>query len=264
MPNFFSMGYYLTFSKEPLPALSVKELNVFLRKYLDDHFMLEFIKDGEIAMKKSAEKHDEAKRLVIEELKKAIVLFENTQDYTTIDKEIDALIAKVNASIDPLEIHKDSIAYTFASSIRAAVQVCLNAKKGNIKAISAYEKQKKKYDAYAARKGRNPEWKLTPPAVIDMGVARENVRKVLSRLLAHYEEILATRAGRDFNAEMGIHSQELAGVTSPSSEYFPSASMLPHRNASQNPVRSCGPARTTLPAQLSGSSSAFREEKCGN
>ena len=41
-PNFFAMGYYLTYSTEPLPELPVEELNVFLRKYLDDNFMFDF------------------------------------------------------------------------------------------------------------------------------------------------------------------------------------------------------------------------------
>ena len=36
MPNFFAMGYYLTFANQPLPQMEVEKLNVFLRKYLDD------------------------------------------------------------------------------------------------------------------------------------------------------------------------------------------------------------------------------------
>lgn len=39
MPNFFAMGYYLTFSKEPLPEMPVDELNRFMRKYLDGAFL---------------------------------------------------------------------------------------------------------------------------------------------------------------------------------------------------------------------------------
>lgn len=42
-PDFFAMGYYLTFSSEPLPEMRTEELNKFLRKYLDDNFMLDFI-----------------------------------------------------------------------------------------------------------------------------------------------------------------------------------------------------------------------------
>ena len=42
-PNFFAMGYYLTFANAELPEMPVSELNVFMRKYLDDNFMLDFI-----------------------------------------------------------------------------------------------------------------------------------------------------------------------------------------------------------------------------
>lgn len=42
MPNFFAMGYYVTFCADPLPDMPVDELNAFLRRYLDEHFMARF------------------------------------------------------------------------------------------------------------------------------------------------------------------------------------------------------------------------------
>jgi hypothetical protein len=47
-PNFFAMGYYMTYATEPMPELPVEELNVFLRKYLDENFMLDFIADAKL------------------------------------------------------------------------------------------------------------------------------------------------------------------------------------------------------------------------
>ena len=41
-PDFFNMGYYVTFAGEALPEMPVPELNEFLRKYTDEHFMEEF------------------------------------------------------------------------------------------------------------------------------------------------------------------------------------------------------------------------------
>ena len=200
-PNFFSMGYYLTFSKEPLPQMPMDELNRFLRKYLDEHFMLDFIAKAKVALMLSASEHDEAKKTAVAALKKALEMFKNTAEYDTLGKEVDSLIQTVKASIDPLEIKKDSTAYTFASSIRAAVDVCVKAKGKNAKEMKRFNKQQKKYDAYAKRKGREPDWKLTPAAVVDMEIARENVMKIVTRLLDHYETLLANRAGRDFDAE---------------------------------------------------------------
>ena len=88
-PNFFALGYYYTFSKEPLPTLPVEELNPFLRKYLDDHFMLEFISNASIALQASAEKHNAEKVKAVEGLKKGVAFFRSTEDYAAAEKELE-------------------------------------------------------------------------------------------------------------------------------------------------------------------------------
>ena len=47
-PNYFALAYFLTFGKEELPKLPTDELNVYLRRYLDDNFMLAFIEDEKV------------------------------------------------------------------------------------------------------------------------------------------------------------------------------------------------------------------------
>ena len=201
VPNFFSMGYYLTFAKKPLPELPVSELNAYLRKYLDEDFMLDFIRKGEVALRMSAFSHDKIKKKAISELNELLVLFENTSDYSSVVERVEALIKTIEESIDPLEIKKDSTAFTFATSIRSAVDICVKAKKHNAKELKKYDAQARKYDS-AVRKGKTPDWKLTPPAVIDIDVARDNVRKILKRMLENYETVLASRDNRNFEAEM--------------------------------------------------------------
>ena len=46
-PNFFALGYYQYATKEPAPAGTVAEQNAFYRRYLDEHFMLDFIAAAE-------------------------------------------------------------------------------------------------------------------------------------------------------------------------------------------------------------------------
>ena len=200
-PNFFSLGYYATFSKEPLPNLPVEDLNKFLRKYLDDNFMLEFIEYAKVSLVASAEKYNEGKKAAVEALESMIAKLDGVTEYSTVVDDIEALVKTVQSSIDPLEINKDSIAYTFASSIRSAVDVCVKAKGKNARELARFEKEKKKYDAYAQRKGKDPDWKLTPAALVDMDVARENVVKIIKRLLDHYNSVLANYSARDFEAE---------------------------------------------------------------
>ena len=201
MPNFFSMGYYLTFANQPLPELPTEKLNKFLRTYLDDNFMLGFIDDARVALELSAKKHDEVKKEAVAALKTTLEkLSRGETDIDAMDKEFDTLIALVKKSIDPMEIVKDSTAYTFKTSLRAAVEVYSNGKKKNVGEEKRYAAQKEKYDKLV-NKGKTPDWKLTPAALVDMEIARENICKVVTRLLEHYERLLASRESRDFTEE---------------------------------------------------------------
>lgn len=67
MPNYFAFAYYLTFGHgEELPTDSVEELNKFLRKYLDDNFMLAFIDDVKKALLFSHKNSIDKKQIVID------------------------------------------------------------------------------------------------------------------------------------------------------------------------------------------------------
>jgi len=122
MPNFFAMGYYLTFATEPLPDLEVNELNVFLRKYLDDNFMLAFIDEAKRGVEYSHKVSVAAKERALAVIAEQKAVFEAE---TPVKKEFKAaakaMAAVVKKSIDPLEVVKDPLSYTFASSLKAAL-----------------------------------------------------------------------------------------------------------------------------------------------
>ncbi len=204
MPNFFSMGYYLTFATEPLPDLPVSELNVFLRKYLDDHYMLEFIDNVKVALVNSAEEHFKIKEQVVAECNAALETLSTCSFETEESKVhsiINELIKKVKASIDPLEIVKDSPAYIFESSILSAVSVYYNGIKKNRVEEARYAKQKASYDKKAAKAGGELSWKVTPAAIVDLELAKANIQKIISNLCEHYQEKLAAKSSRDYDAE---------------------------------------------------------------
>ena len=56
-PNYFALAYFLTFGKEELPKLPTDELNVYLRRYLDDNFMLAFIEDEKKGLEYPLKEH---------------------------------------------------------------------------------------------------------------------------------------------------------------------------------------------------------------
>ena len=202
MPNFFSMGYYLTFSGEPLPNLPVSDLNPFLRKYLDDNYMLEFIGYVKNALKDSAEEHLARKEQVVKELQDSLTVFK-AEEYSRpeIDALVNELVHSVHDSIDPLEINRDSTAYTFESSLRSAVSVYFHGEKQNVVETKRYEKQKAKYDKKAEKAGGELSWKVTPAAIVDLQLAKENICTIIVRLKEHYEELLAQKDQRDYGEE---------------------------------------------------------------
>ena len=201
MPNFFAMGYYLTFAQEPLPEMSVEELNVFLRRYLDDHFMLDFIADAKRGLIFSAERSYEEKKQAIEFLRQYLPLFEQeTLDKRASYEAFKSMAKEVEETIDRLEIVKDSLSYTFASGLKSEIDKYFAAIVKNKKALKAHAKQQAKYDRLTAA-GKEPDWKVTPPATTDLELVKYNIRRQIERLMAHYEESLAQRDSRDFDAE---------------------------------------------------------------
>lgn len=175
MPNFFAMGYYLTFATEPLPDLEVNELNVFLRKYLDDNFMLAFIDEAKRGVEYSHKVSVAAKERALEVIAEQKAVFEVE---TPVKKEFKAaakaMAAVVKKSIDPLEVVKDPLSYTFASSLKAAL------------------------DEYFGAVGRNKDSKDGEDNTADVAAAKADIYNVLERIESSFAaEIIKERNEED-------------------------------------------------------------------
>ncbi len=201
MPDFFSMGYFLTFSGQTLPDMPVEELNEYMLNYMNEHYMNEFKSHVVKALENSAKRHMELKAEAVKvvEANRGTLTAEN-MDKKACDAAIDAMVKAVEASIDRLEIRKDGVAYTFASTIKAAVNTYFDGIPKNAKAAKLHAKQQKKYDALVA-KGKTPTWKVTPSTAVDLDVAKETIVATLDRLVTHYNELLEGGVTRDFVAE---------------------------------------------------------------
>ena len=200
-PNFFAMGYYLTYATEPMPELPVEELNVFLRKYLDDNFMLDFISDAKCAIEHSATVSYEKKVIAVEALKNARSVYtKDVLDKKECFEKCEELKAIVADSIDKMEIVKDSLAYTFATGLKSEIEKYFNGIAKNEKEEARYNKAQAKYDRLTA-KGQEPESKPIPAAVTDLEAAKGSILRQIDRLVEHYEAKLDTRYNRDYDAE---------------------------------------------------------------
>ena len=206
-PNFFAMGYYLSNSEEPLDeSMSVEELNVFLRKYLDDNFMLEFIEDAKAAVEYSASISYEKKAEAVAQLTKAKDVFGKEQlDRGECSQTIKTLAGIVYESIDKLSIQKDSLAYTFIPGLKSEVETYFKGVVGNVREKKRYEQQKeklyKKYSNKSSEELSDLESKITPPTYTDLELKRTNILHQIERLVEHYNEDIANRGARDYQSE---------------------------------------------------------------
>ncbi len=201
-PDFFRMAYYLQFAGQPLPEMPVLELNEYLLTYLDEHFMKAFLRDIEIAFKYRALVYDKEKREALEAARAAIPSFsgEGMLDKKSVYDAAKRLIKEVDESIDRLEIHKDSIAYTFRTSLLHAIDNYFDAIPKNKAAQAAHDKQQAKFDRIVAR-GKTPDWKVIPAALIDLEDAKKDIVSIVERFIKHYEKRLARSSERDFARE---------------------------------------------------------------
>ena len=200
-PNFFTMGYYLTFSGQPLPQKPVGELNKEMRQYLDEHFMLDFIADAKQGLEYSADQAYAKKAVAIEELEASKPVFTRA----ALDRKECAAAQKklartVEASIDRMEFIKDSQAYTFPSALQSEIDRYFAAIEKNKKEEKRYARQKGKYDRLAA-KGKTPDWSVVPKSVTDLEGVKKDILHQVDQLADHYRDQLAHRDQRDFDAE---------------------------------------------------------------
>jgi len=200
-PNFFALGYYYTFSNEPLPTLDIPELNKYLRKYLDEHFMLDFIENVEQALKSSAQRSIDNMSIAIQKLKDNRDAFAQSElQKKEIFDIFEQLDASVKATIDPLAISKDSLTYTFGTGVRSELESYFYGKKNNKREKAKYERQIAKHDAIS-RKGKTPGWTVAAPSLVNFALVQSNIINQINRLIRHYEEVIANQSSRNYYDE---------------------------------------------------------------
>ena len=201
MPNFFAMGYYKTFCKDPMPDLPVPELNAFLRKYLDDNFMLDFIAETKKALIWSAEKSAGEKLEAVNLLKEKRPVYEKeTLDKSECYAALKLLDKEVMDTVDLLDITKDSVTYTFGSGLQNTLDKYFTGLVKNPKEEERFAKETAKHAELTA-KGKEPDWKVVAPALTDLDACRRNMLRQIDEIIDHDSQALETAKARDFDAD---------------------------------------------------------------
>ena len=197
-PNFFSMGYYITFSGQPLPEMEISKLNEYLHEYLGEHFMYEFIELVANALKYSHDRSTEYKKEAVALLNDAAAFFKGDFSEKAAKEKCKQLSAAVEKAIDRLEIVKDNTAYTFSSSLHSAVETYFGAIIRNKKEEARYRKQKAKYDRKAAS-GKTPDYEVAEMNLVDLDSAKGDIEAIVLRVKEDFENRIA-QTDIDYNA----------------------------------------------------------------
>ncbi len=199
-PNFFSLGYYLTFVSESLPSYKdFNELNAITLKELDAKFMLNFISLVEKALNYSNKESVDKSIKVLEELKQIMAMDLDTITKKEYVKVLKPFVKNVVDSIDKLDIYRTSPCYTFRSSIIDAVDKYFAIDKNNAKEETRFKKDTEKYNKIIS-KGKTPNWEVIPKMVWD----KEQSKKELFRIYNNLEEYLEkyiNNTSRNLNKE---------------------------------------------------------------
>ena len=202
-PNYFTLGYYVIKNpSEDLETISVEELNAKTRKFLDEDFMLSFIDDGAKGILNSHRRSIEQKKLVLPDIDEALEYFRSEKlDKKTAYDKANALSKKVEEAIDRLEVIKNSTEYTFKSSIHSALKKYFVAVVKNPKEEKRFARQTAKREALIAR-GKTPDWKVVPAALLDLELGKKNIRSVLHSLKASMQREIDADGSFDAEAKM--------------------------------------------------------------
>ncbi len=202
-PNFFAMGYYLTFSgKDKVPEYeTVDELNKFMRAYLDDNFMLAFIADAKKGIEYSAALSAKEMEEAIRFLKDKRHVYEADElDKKSCYATLKLLAKEVMDTVDPLNTHKDSMIYTFGSGVKTEIDRYFNGIVKNKAEEQRYTKEKAKYDAIVA-KGKTPDGDVVPVSYTDLKLVQRTILADIDNMIEHFRELIDAIPTRNYEDE---------------------------------------------------------------
>lgn len=190
-PDFFSLGYFVMSNPEfDIFSIDVKELNNLTVKHLEENFLNHFNEIAKIGMENAHNKSINQKREVLQVAKEFLGLLEEEQlDEGKLFKIANRLSVLLNKAINRLTTRKNSIEYTFGSSIKSFLRTYFNGIKNNPKEQKRYDRLERKYNAAIAA-GKTLDWKLVPPRLVDLDIALQNIVKVITNLINSIENDL--------------------------------------------------------------------------
>lgn len=214
VPNFFRLGYYMLCNKDYQPDFSdIDKLDEMTLKYLMDNFMSEFLLDVGEALVYSRKKSIASMKELIKSKEELLGFFASDDiDLKKSEKMVKDFAKAVTAGIDRLSIHKYSSEFAFEATIKNNIKVYFSGIENNPKMMKKHDNMQAKYDSLV-EKGKKPTWKVIPPLITDLELAKHNIIKTLEELFAYFEATIASEDTYDtpkMAVEMIDHFKEMA------------------------------------------------------
>ena len=198
VPRFFALGAHIVLNKYTLGDESTEALNQLTAGYAQTAFMQNFLNNTCAAMQYTAGKSREAMEAALPKLAEAEKSFASQMPAQAEAKKLATDLANiVEGTIDPLETVKDSSAYTFRVSLNSALDTYYKGISSNEAEQKRFEKQTAKYEAAVAR-GKTPNGKVAPLALVDLEVAQESVIHILHGIQEQFAARIETVKAYDY------------------------------------------------------------------
>ena len=198
-PNTFTLGYYLSYIKDEIPNLPVRELNELTHKTVEKDFMDAFIAKVQKAVEYSCRQTDEARVRTSALLKEKAKSLTRDMDEKAARAMVKELKAQVLTCLDPLEVDKDSLTHTFESSIDYALDLYYRGEKRNKAEQRRFAREDAKHSRIIAR-GKVPEWEVIPASYIDLDLAFGEIVETMTEMAAHFDAQVGGNKNANFNA----------------------------------------------------------------
>ncbi len=198
MYNFFRIGYYVYKHPEAdLSQMPAEEANEMALEFLQQDYMSVFMDLEKAAVEYSMAQTLASKKEAIVALEEAVVFFKNGDFTAQQASEVCKKLSKaVRASIDPLTVIKDNVAYTFSGAVQREVDNFFFYLKNNPKEEARFERQTAKREALIA-KGKNVDWKVVPKFIIEPEKQIETIVSVLERVINKFKADVEAAASVD-------------------------------------------------------------------
>ena len=196
-PGFFALGCYIVLDKKTLGDESAEVLNQLTAGSMRGEFMTKFLDYTISALKYTAAESKKNMAVAVEKLAEAEKFFAEMPAADAARKYATELADLVEKAIDPLETVKDSSAYTFRVGLNSALDTYYNGAVSNVAEQKRFDKQTAKYEAAVAR-GKTPNGKVAPLALVDLEVAQASVMHILTGMREQFIARAAIVDGYDF------------------------------------------------------------------